>query len=244
MEIKEVIGLESVEKDEEGNYEGHCVPDRNYTYILPSQKVCFLKKDDLKWTAIVERVNEREKKVYVSQVNWFYMHHIIKFLYKDVKIMKRYPGRLTLCVLRDSLEEVDKNDVKKLSELVGEKIVIKVNKEEIKIQKLPSKNTENDTVAVSDRTNNGGSSTDTAEEKLIDFVMNRNEVDIKRNGYRFFLTAAMGKSNISFVKIETINRRFEYFYKIYETNNLTEKRQVVSEAAKIFLGIILKDRPL
>ena len=239
MEIKEVIGLLPADRDPvTGDYEGHCVSS-DYTYVLPAEKVCFVRDNDLKWTAIIERIDENEKKVCVSQVNWFYMHHIIKYLYRDVKVTKRYPGRLTLCVLRDSLEEVDKNDIKKLSEVIGEKIVIKKAKEEIKIPAEPVKSNtvvKPVPVVVNDKNDN--------EKKLIDYIMARNEVDIKKNGYRFFLTRSLGKSNTSIIKIETTNRRFEYFYKVYTTDNLTEKKQVVVEAAEKFFQLILQDKPL
>ena len=234
MELKEVIGLEAVDKNPNGDYEGRVSGANNYTYILPAGKVCFL-RGDFKWTAIIEKIDPKNKKVYVSQINWLYMLNIIKHLYSsDIIIKKRYPGRLTLAILRDSLssQEISKEDIKKLSTAIGEKIVIKKSKEEIKMPEeikpvKPVKSIDDD-----------------KEKKLIDYVMNtNNRVEIEKSGYRFFITVALGKSNISFIRVESLNRRFEYFYQQYQTDNEEEKKQVVTAAAKIFLSLISRGKP-
>jgi hypothetical protein len=181
------------------------------------------------------------------------MRYIIKNLYYDVKIVKRYAGRLTLATLQNSLfnKKINKEDIKKLSEIVGEKIVIKKSKEKIKMPeeiKPVKPNTIPVTVfraeTVSAREDKTESvHDDDKEKKLIDYIINRNEADIKKDGYRFFLTKAIGKINVSFIRVETTNRRFEYFYKLYETDNLIEKKQAVADAVKIFLNLILQDKP-
>ncbi len=98
----------------------------NYIYILPKTKAC-LKEFPYQFTEItayVEKVDGR--KVYLSQVNWLYMKNIIKAeLALDVKILKRYPGLLTVAELRTPNQIIDKPALKKLSKSVLEKIYIK-----------------------------------------------------------------------------------------------------------------------
>ena len=98
----------------------------NYIYILPKTKAC-LKEFPYQFmeiTAYVEKVDGR--KVYLSQVHWLYMQNIIKAeLSLDVKILKRYPGVLTVAELRMPNQRIDKPALKKLSKSVLEKIYIK-----------------------------------------------------------------------------------------------------------------------
>ncbi len=98
-----------------------------YTYVLPRNKTCF---DDLyqcqEITAYVEKIDERNKRVFVSQVHWLYMRNIIeRRLCLHVKILKRYPGKLTVAQLTMPGQRIDKMVLKALAEEMGEKIYIK-----------------------------------------------------------------------------------------------------------------------
>ena len=242
MELKDVIGIEASDKNRAGDYEGHCV-NSDYTYILPAGKVCFL-KNDFRWTAIVEKIDIDNKKVYVSQINWLFMRHIIKYLYSDVKIEKRYPGRLTLATLRDSLQEISKEDIKKLSQFIGEKIVIKKSKEEIKMPIMPIMNiTGAETVSVPGAK---GLPLDTKEsdeeekiKKLINYFANLENGRIVKNKFQFILIQT---ANSAFVRVSDVSYQNTYFEKTY--TNYTEKMQVLREAGGIFLRLISQGKPL
>ncbi len=74
----------------------------------------------------VERIDEQRKQVYVSQTHWLFMRNIIeKRLCLDVKIQKRYPGKITVAQFRISGQEVNKILLKALVEEMQEKIYIK-----------------------------------------------------------------------------------------------------------------------
>lgn len=246
MEIKkgDVIGLKPADRDPvTGNYEGRCA-NSDYTYILPAAKVCFLNNDDFRWTAIVEKIDKENKKIYVSQTNWLFMQHIIKFLYNDVKIEKRYPGRLTLATLRDPLlnEKINKEDIKKLSQMIGEKIVIKTSKEEIKIPSM--KITGGETVSSPDKSNNKGlpeTATDEEEElkKLINYFAGKGNGRVVKNKVQFILAET---ATVKFIRVSDVSYRNAYFEKTY--TNYTEKMQVLRESGIIFLGLILKGKSL
>ncbi len=98
-----------------------------YTYILPRKKASFeFRGQDQELLVFVEKIDEKNKTVYVSQTNWLYMKNIIAAnLFLDVKIKKRYPGKLTLAELRTPGQRIDKESVKALSEKIKEKIFIK-----------------------------------------------------------------------------------------------------------------------
>ena len=253
MEIKEIINLEAVDKNlASGNYEGHCVGiDSDFTYILAAEKVCFLKDENFKWSAIVEKIDNENKKVFVSQTNWLFMQHVIKTLYADVKIVKRYPGRLTLVTIRDSLQEINisKKDIKKLGEIVGEKIVLigaetisapmnfKKSNEEIK---MPGPDTVS---APSEGVNSKGLSEEEEEEKLlnklVNHLVNLPAGRVVKNKVQIFL---FENGEIKFVRVSDVNHQETYFEKTYV--NSSEKIQVLREAGAVFLKIISQDKSL
>ena len=109
-----------------GNPDPEIEPD-DYTYILPKRKSCFnFKGQDQELLVYVEKVNKRNKLVYVSQTHWLWMKNLIKSeLGLDVKIVKRYAGKLTVGKLINQGQIVDKIAVKRLSEIIGEKIYLK-----------------------------------------------------------------------------------------------------------------------
>ncbi len=101
-----------------------------YHYLLPKSKAHFkFISQDQELIVFVEKIDETKKEVYLSQTHWVFMKNLIKSeLELDVKIIKRYPGKLTVA------EQVDPNQIfsnillKRLSEAVGEKIYIKYPK--------------------------------------------------------------------------------------------------------------------
>ena len=98
----------------------------NYIYILPKTKACFKEfpHQFMETTVYIEKITGRE--VYLSQVHWLYMKNLIKAeLGLEVKIIKRYPGILTVGELRTPNQGIDKAALKKLSEKFSEKIYIK-----------------------------------------------------------------------------------------------------------------------
>ena len=109
-----------------GNPSPDIEPD-GYTYILPKQKSCFqFKGQDQELLVYVEKVDRQNKLVYVSQTHWLWMKNLIKSeLDLDVKIIKRYAGKLTVGKLINQGQIVDKIAVKRLSEIIGENIYLK-----------------------------------------------------------------------------------------------------------------------
>ena len=97
-----------------------------YNFILPKTKAC-LKEFPYQFkeiNAYIEKIAGR--RVYLSQVHWLYMKNLIKSeLGIDVKIKKRYPGKLTVAELRTPDQKIDKLALRKLSEEIAEKIYIK-----------------------------------------------------------------------------------------------------------------------
>ena len=74
----------------------------------------------------IEKIDERNKIVYVSQTHWLWMKNLIKSeLRLDVKITKRYAGKVTVCKLVNQGQIINKAAIKRLSEMVGEKIYVK-----------------------------------------------------------------------------------------------------------------------
>ncbi len=74
----------------------------------------------------VEKIDLQKKHVYVSQTHWLWMKNMIKSeLGLDIKITKRYPGKVTVCKLVNQGQIINKAAVKRLSEMVGEKIYVK-----------------------------------------------------------------------------------------------------------------------
>ena len=109
-----------------GNPNPYIEPD-GYVYFLPKLKSCFeFQGQDQELIVFVERVNERRKQVYVSQTNWLFMRNIIEErLGLNVKILKRYPGKVTVARLRIPGQEVNKVALKTLAKEMREKIYIK-----------------------------------------------------------------------------------------------------------------------
>ena len=99
----------------------------DYRYILPKNKACFSEFHQLIPIVVyVEKIDEQKKRVYLSQVHWLLMKNLIKAeLGLDVKILKRYPKKLTVAELKTPDQKIDKVALKKLSESVSEKIHIK-----------------------------------------------------------------------------------------------------------------------
>ena len=100
-------------------------------YILPKEKAC-LAEFPCQFTEITAYIEYIEKEaggrhqVYLSQTNWLYIKNLIKDeLGLDVKIKKRYPGKLTVAELRTPGKGIDKLALRKLSEEIAEKIHIK-----------------------------------------------------------------------------------------------------------------------
>ena len=98
-----------------------------YIYILPRKKACFeFKSPNQELLVFVEKVEQQRKYVWVSQTHWLFMRNLIeKRLNLDVKILKRYPGKLTVAQLRSPGQIIDKNALKSLIAEMKEKIYIK-----------------------------------------------------------------------------------------------------------------------
>ena len=109
-----------------GNPNPDIEPD-GYTYILPRKKACFeFKLQDQELLVFVEKVEQQRRYVWVSQTHWLFMRYVIeKRLNLDVKILKRYPGKLTVAQLRMPGQIIDRNALKSLSAEMKEKIYIK-----------------------------------------------------------------------------------------------------------------------
>ncbi|MHB1661380.1 MAG: hypothetical protein ACYCTD_04690 [bacterium] len=101
-----------------------------YRYFLPKAKAFFkFHYQFQEVVSFVEKVDEVKKEVYLSQAHWLYMKNLIKSeLGLDVKIIKRYPGRLTVAELVNPPQRINKALLKQLSEAVSEKIYIKFPK--------------------------------------------------------------------------------------------------------------------
>ena len=140
MEIREKTNIKLFLGDEAENYYilSNCsifdygnpnpgIEPDGYRYILPKRKSCFeFKFTDQELNVFVEKVNRQNKLVYVSQTHWLFMRNVIeKRLGLHVKILKRYPGKVTVARLRTSEQEVNKIALKALSEEMHEKIYIK-----------------------------------------------------------------------------------------------------------------------
>ena len=81
---------------------------------------------DQELNVFVEKVDWQNRLVYVSQTHWLWMKNLIKSeLDLDVKIIKRYAGKLTVGKLINQGQIVDKIAVKRLSEIIGENIYLK-----------------------------------------------------------------------------------------------------------------------
>jgi tRNA U34 2-thiouridine synthase MnmA/TrmU len=109
-----------------GNPDPDIEPD-GYSYILPKRKSCFkFKGQDQELLVFVERVDVQRKQVYVSQTHWLFMRNVIENrLGLHVKIIKRYPGKVTVASLRMPEQKVNKIALKTLAEEMQEKIYIK-----------------------------------------------------------------------------------------------------------------------
>ncbi len=109
-----------------GNPNPDIEPD-GYRYILPKQKSCFkFEGQDQELFVFVEKVDGQNKLVYVSQTHWLFMRNVIENrLGLHVKILKRYPGKVTVAILRKPEQEVNKIALKTLAEEMHEKIYIK-----------------------------------------------------------------------------------------------------------------------
>ncbi|MCL4321177.1 MAG: hypothetical protein M1478_06845 [Deltaproteobacteria bacterium] len=107
--------------------------DDGYTYILPKSKAFFRVWGQFRVViCLIEKVDESKKTVYLSQTHWVWMKNLIKYqLGLDVKITKRYAGRLTVAELVNPNQRINKALLKQLSEAVGEKIYIKTPKRTI-----------------------------------------------------------------------------------------------------------------
>ena len=109
-----------------GNPNPDIEPD-GYRYILPKQKSCFkFEGQDQELFAFVEKVDGQNKLVYVSQTHWLWMKNLIKSeLGLDVKIIKRYAGKVTIAELVNPNQITNKDSLKQFARGVGEKIYIK-----------------------------------------------------------------------------------------------------------------------
>ncbi len=101
-----------------------------YTYILPFNKANFeFHGQDQELLVFIERVDEKRKRAYVSQTHWLFMRNIIEGrLHLPVKIIKRYPGKLTVAQIIMPGQEINKTAIKALAEEMKEKIYIKAAK--------------------------------------------------------------------------------------------------------------------
>jgi hypothetical protein len=101
-----------------------------YHYLLPKSKAHFkFISQDQELIVFVEKIDETKKEVYLSQTHWLYMKNLIKSeLELDVKIIKRYPGKLTVAELVNPNQRVNKTLLKLLALAVGEKIYIRLLK--------------------------------------------------------------------------------------------------------------------
>jgi tRNA U34 2-thiouridine synthase MnmA/TrmU len=140
MEIREKTNIKLFLGDETENYYilsncsifdyGNPNPDiepDGYRYILPKRKSCFqFKGQDQELLVYVEKVDRQNKRVYVSQTHWLFMRNVIENrLGLQVKILKMYPGKVTVARLRTPEQEVNKIALKTLAEEMQEKIYIK-----------------------------------------------------------------------------------------------------------------------
>lgn len=140
MEIKEKTNIKlflAEERDEYyilsnattfdyGNPNPDIEPD-GYIYILLKRKSCFkFKGQDQELIVFVEKIDRQNNWVYVSQTHWLWMKNLIKSeLGLDVKIIKRYAGKVTVGKLLNQGQIINKAAIKGLSEMVGEKIYVK-----------------------------------------------------------------------------------------------------------------------
>ena len=99
----------------------------SYTYVLPKIKTYFANFYQCQEISVyIEKIDELNKIVYVSQTHWLWMKNMIKSeLGLDLKITKRYPGKVTVCKLTNRGQIINKAAIKRLSEMVGEKIYVK-----------------------------------------------------------------------------------------------------------------------
>ncbi len=80
-------------------------------------------KNLTKILVFVKKIDEKEKRVYVSQNHWSFMKNLLHDVLKiDVKIVKRHPGRVTVA---ETEGQYDKERVKELSTKIREKIFLK-----------------------------------------------------------------------------------------------------------------------
>ena len=92
----------------------------NETYLYD---FLFNLKKLTKIPVFIKKVDEKEKKIYVSQNHWSFMKNLIHDVLKiDVKIVKRHPGRVTVA---ETSQNYDKEKVKELSAKIREKIFLK-----------------------------------------------------------------------------------------------------------------------
>lgn len=107
--------------------------DEGFRYLLPRNKAYFkFYRPYQEVISFVEKIDENKKRVYLSQTHWLFMKNLIKSkLGLDVKIIKRYAGRLTVAELVNPNQRINKALLNQLSEAVGEKIYIKQPKRTI-----------------------------------------------------------------------------------------------------------------
>ena len=111
---------EKIVVDYNGGYEYLMAPEETYLYDFLIKNLRIINKTI---PVFIKKIDEKEKKVYCSQNNWIFMKNIIFDKLKiNVKIIKRYPGRVTVA---ETEGYYDKEKVKKLSEQVREKIFLK-----------------------------------------------------------------------------------------------------------------------
>ncbi len=140
MEIREKTNIKLFLGDEAENYYilSNCsifdygnpnpgIEPDGYRYILPKRKSCFeFKFTDQELNVFVEKVEQQRRYVWVSQTHWLFMRNMIeKRLCLDVKILKRYPGKLTVAQLRMPGQKINGDALKSLSAEMKEKIYIK-----------------------------------------------------------------------------------------------------------------------
>ena len=113
--------------DAEWDYNKIIGANGGYMILLPKNKTYshdFYQCKEI--TAYVEKIDEINERVYVSQIHWLYMRNIIENrLHLPVKIIKRYPGKLTVAQIVMPGQEINKTAIKALAEEMQEKIYIK-----------------------------------------------------------------------------------------------------------------------
>lgn len=111
---------EKIVVDYNGGYEYLMAPEETYLYDFLIKNLRIINKTI---PVFIKKIDEKEKKVYCSQNHWIFMKNIIFDKLKiNVKIIKRYPGRVTVA---ETSQNYDKEKVKELSTKIREKIFIK-----------------------------------------------------------------------------------------------------------------------